>query len=257
MMKALKSKLAIGVIATGLVAGMGTAFAATDAGGQLQSWYSSATKATKALVAGDVYGYVESNKAKLVSDYNTINNTAVNDVKTAGTTETARVQGSINGQVTTYSNAIDSKNASIKGNMPGEYNNVVNEANNFNNGVVWGLGEAGKFDIKKDVNAQGTSSVKSLETAVGTTQTQAATTLTKKIEDTKAELNTLLAAERTAASQEIKDNLAAKIAAKLAELQTLADTLETANKKAITDKGASLETTGLAALESIVINGLK
>ncbi|NOU84314.1 hypothetical protein GC102_00730 [Paenibacillus sp. LMG 31460] len=257
MMKALKSKLAIGVIATGLVAGMGTAFAATDAGGQLQSWYSSASAITKGLIAGDVASYVAANKEKMVTDYKNINNSAVNDVKTAGTTETTRVQDSINGQLNTYTTAIDSKNTSIKGSMPGEYDRLVNGTNAINNGVIDGIGFVAKLDITKDVNDQGRTSVNNLTTAVGTTQTQAATALTTKIEATKTELNTLLAAERTAASQEIKDNLAAKIAAKLAELQTLADTLETANKKAITDKGASLETTGLAALETIVINGLK
>ncbi|MDQ0871942.1 hypothetical protein QFZ77_000601 [Paenibacillus sp. V4I3] len=257
MMKALKSKLAIGVIATGLVAGMGTAFAATDAGGQLQSWYSSASAITKGLIAGDVASYVAANKEKMVTDYKNINTTAVNDVKTAGTAETTRVQGSINGQLNTYTTAIDSKNTSIKGSMPGEYDNVVDTANFWNNLAVIGLGEVGKADIKKDVNDQGKTSINNLTTAVGTTQTQAATALTTKIEATKTELNTLLAAERTAASQEIKDNLAAKITAKLAELQALADSLEEANKKGINEKGVSLEAAGKTALENIVINGLK
>ncbi|GFZ81482.1 hypothetical protein GCM10008018_29020 [Paenibacillus marchantiophytorum] len=257
MMKALKSKLAIGVIATGLVAGMGTAFAATDAGGQLQSWYNTATSATKALVAGDVAGFVAANKDKLVSDYKAINNGAVNDVKTAGTTETGRVQGSINGQVTAYSTAIDAKNTAIKNGMAGEYDNVVSGANFVNNVAVEIAGKVGEADIKHDVNAQGASSLSSLNSAVATTQNQAATTLTAKIEATKAELNALLAAERTAASQEIKDNIAKKVADKLAELQTLADALEAANKKSISEKGVSLETTGKAALENIVLDGFK
>lgn len=256
-MKALKSKLAVGVIATGLVAGMGTAFAATDAGGQLQSWYNSATKVTKALVAGDVASFVASNNDKLVSDYKAINNGAVNDVKTAGTTETTQTQGAINGQVTTYSNAIDAKKGSIVAGMPGEYDKVVNEANTFNNGVIDGLGFAGKLDIIHDVNEQGKKSLNALESNVATTQTQAAATLTTKIETTKTELNNLLSQERTAASKEIKDNLTAKIAAKLAELQKLADDLEAANIKTITDKGDALEASGKTALENIVINGLK
>ncbi|OPH48064.1 hypothetical protein BC351_38965 [Paenibacillus ferrarius] len=256
-MKALKSKLAIGVIATGLVAGMGTAFAATDAGGQLQGWYNTATAATKALVAGDVAGFVAANKDKLVSDYKAINNTAVNNVKTAGTTETGRVQGAINGQVSAYSTAIDGKNTSIKNGMAGEYDKVVSDANSLNNKAVDVAGLIGAADIYSDVTAQGKSSLNSLNAAVATTQAQAATTLTAKIEATKAELNALLAAERTAASQEIKDNIAAKVAEKLADLQALANALEASNKKSISDKGVALETTGKAALENIVLDGFK
>ncbi|NOV01852.1 hypothetical protein [Paenibacillus planticolens] len=257
MMKALKSKLAIGVVATGLVAGMGTAFAATDAGGQLQSWYNNATKVTKALVAGDVASFVASNNEKLVSDYKAINNGAVNDVKTAASTESTQTQAAINGQAAAYSSAIDTKKGSIAANMPGEYDKVVNDTNNFNNGVIDGLGFAGKLDITHDVNEQGKKSLKALESDVATAQNQAAAALMTKIEDTKTQLNSLLNQERTAASQEIKDNLTAKIAAKLAELQKLADDLEAANIKTITDKGDALEASGKLALENIVLNGLK
>ncbi|MDD9270935.1 hypothetical protein ACFPES_28195 [Paenibacillus sp. GCM10023248] len=256
-MKALKSKLAIGVITTGLVAGMGTAFAATDAGGQLQSWYNSATKVTKALVAGDVASFVASNKDKLVEDYNTINKTAVNDVKTAGTTETTRANTGINNQLSSYSNQLDTTKGAIAGAMPAEYDKVVSDANKINNTAVEVLGALGKLDIAKDVNNQGKSSLKSVDTDVTATKSAAATALTSKIEATKADLNKLLADERTAASQEIKDNLTAKITAKLAELQKLADELEATNVKAITDKGASIETASKAELETIVLNGLK
>lgn len=64
--------------------------------------------------------------------------------------------------------------------MPGEYDKVVNEANTFNNGVIDGLGFAGKLDIIHDVNEQGKKSLNALESNVATTQTQAAATLTTK-----------------------------------------------------------------------------
>jgi hypothetical protein len=252
MMKALKSKLAIGVIATGLVAGMGTAFAATDAGAQLQNWYSSASTAAKFAIAGDFGSYYLGKTKALQDNVDSGIATAQVNIKNTGEAELTGVNNAINTQNSTYLGQITNKEASISGSIGAEYDGFVsttNKATNFSLGLI----EFGdNLKITSAVKKQEDLYNGNLDAGVKTTSDAATAALTKQIVDTKAALEALLATEKATATTEVKANLDTKISALQTKLSELTTQLQTAAQGKIANRADVLETKALTDLENIV-----
>ncbi|MFC3799108.1 hypothetical protein [Cohnella sp. GCM10012308] len=251
-MKRIKSKVAVGAIVVGMVASMGTAFAATDAGSQLQSWYSTASTAVKATVSGDFASYYSTQKTAHAATVNGIKTGAQEDIRDAGNAKTSSVQQSINGQVTQYTNQINSAQGAIASSMPGEYDAFVSTTNGTTNTGVAAIGTEDKKTLNNAIKNHKNTYLNRLDTNVTATKTQAVNTLNAKIASTKSELQALLAGEQTDATAEVKANLDSKLAALEAELTTLTEAGVSEAKTAIDTKGDQLLNDSLNDLDAIV-----
>lgn len=251
-MKRIKSKVAVGVVVAGMVASMGTAFAATDAGAQLKGWYSSASIVVKAAVAGDLANYSAGKALTHAATVGSIKSGAQQDIRDAGNAKTNSVKQAINAQATEYANQISGAQASIESSMPGEYDSFVSDTNTVTNAGVDVIGAADKKILADAVKNHKNTYLNRLETGATDTKTAAAQALNTQIANTKAKLNDLLAAEKSAATDEVKANLDSKIAALEAELRSLTDAGVTDAKQAINTKGDQLLSSSLGELDVIV-----
>ncbi|MDR6554223.1 hypothetical protein [Paenibacillus qinlingensis] len=253
-MKALKSKLAIGFVATGLVAGMGTAFAATDAGAQLQSWYTTASTAAKLAIAGD-FGTYYLNKTKALDDNvdSGLNAARVN-IKTTGEAELAGVNNAIGTQNSAYLNQITNKKTSISNSIGAEYDDVVNTTNAVTNGSLLAIGIADTIEITNGIKNHEAVYTNRLNDGVKITSDAAVAELSANIIKTKADLEALLATEKTNATAEVKANLDTKISALQTKLAELTTQLQTAAQGKIVARADVLEADALKKLDDIVKN---
>lgn len=253
MMKSVKSKIAVGVIATGLVAGMGTAFAAVSpAGSQLNTWYNNAYTTTINALNGDLGTYGEKRAKDLTTEYTKGKGEAVKAVQTTGTNETTRVNASVSTAAQEHVDAINAAETTISNNMAGQFDGVVKSNNDkIDQAAVQGK-KAVEGEIKKAVETQGTTSVNSLTTEANKTKDAAVTQLKAEIAATQDALNKALAAEKTQANKDIVEHLEAKIVELRGQLTTYTvGQINTQNTK-ITDKGAELEKAAKAALDELV-----
>lgn len=251
-MKALKSKLAIGVIATGLVAGMGTAFAATDAGSQLQNWYTTASTAAKLAITGDFGSYYLGKTKVLKDNVETGIASAQVNIKKTGEAELAGVNNAINTQNSTYLSQISNKQTSITGSIGAEYDGFVSTTNNVTNGSLLAIDIADSLKIANAVKNHEAVYNGRLDAGVKTTSDAATAALTKQILDTKTALEALLATEKTNATAEVKKNLDDNISALQTKLSELTTKLQTAAQGRIADRADVLEAKALSDLDSIV-----
>jgi len=252
----LKNKVAAGVVVVGMVASMGTVFAATNAGTQLQGWYTTASNAVKTAIAGDFASYYVDKTITHAAAVNDMKGQAQRDIRDAGRAQVASVNQSINNQVSEYNTQIDTAQADITSKMPAEYDTVVSTTNAITNTTIAGIGAVNKKDLTSAIKNHKDTYLNRLDTEVAANQTAAVKALNDKISAAKSQLNALLAAEQTEATNEIKTNLDNKIAALETELKTLTDNGVAAAKAEISAKGAVLLTNGLNELDAIV-KGIK
>ncbi|ANE46505.1 hypothetical protein SY83_09690 [Paenibacillus swuensis] len=253
-MKLFKSKVAVGVMAVSMAATIGTAYAAVNpnAGAQLQQWYTSASNATKAIIAGDFAAVYAGKKEELENSVEGLKNGARVSIAATGRAEVARVNTSVNGQLATYSGQIDTANGTITSGIAAEYDQLVAATNATTNGQVNAIGTVSKAGIASAIrNHEGVYSGRLSDAAAATT-TQAKSDLSAKIAATKAELNRLLALEKETATTEINSNLTTKIAELKAELVALTARLKKEAEDRILAQGAALEAAALNELATIV-----
>ncbi|MEK3884353.1 hypothetical protein [Paenibacillus sp. PL2-23] len=257
-MKKVKVKVAAGVVAVGMVASMGTVFAATDAGSQLQGWYLNASNTVKEIISGDFASYQAEKQADHKKAVEGITKNAREDVRDAGRAELASTNESINAQVEKYVGQINSKQAAITGAMPGEYNRFVSETNGTTNGEVAKTGAANETSINNAIRNHNNWYQGQLTTGVNENTATQKAVLEQEIASTQAELKALLAGEQTEATNEVKAHLDSKLAALQAQLQTLANKGVAQAEKDIKQKGDELLKASLSELDSIVdgIDGL-
>jgi hypothetical protein len=250
-----KGKVVAGVVTVGLLSGIGTAFANTDAGTQLQSWYNGQFNTAKQQSASAVYNYALGQKNSLMQEKENLKNAAVTNVATAGTDEVDRANGEINSALESHVDAVNTKEAAITTAMPGQFDSFVTSTNGTVNYYVGQEASKATNEITSAVNAQGVVSVDTVNTEVSTTKTNAVAALESEISAAKAELQRLVNEEKAAATQELKDNFDAQIVAVRGQIVDLIADLENANKEAIADKGAEIEAAAKAELDALV-NGI-
>ncbi|MBT2678657.1 hypothetical protein J7E38_06550 [Bacillus sp. ISL-35] len=255
VLKTVKGKVVAGVVTVGLLSGMGTAFANTDAGTQLQNWYSKQFNTAKQQSAIEVYNYARGQKNSLMQEKDNLKNAAVTNVATAGKNEVDRANGEINSALAGHVEAINTKEAAITAAMPGQFDQAVSSLNRTVNYYVGQEANSAKNEITTAVNAQGAESVGYVNTEVTETKTDAVAALEAEITAAKAELERLVGEEKAAATSELKANFDAQIVKVRGEITTLIEALEEANTKLIIEKGAEIEAAAKADLDALV-NGI-
>jgi hypothetical protein len=248
----MKKKLIVGVAAFGLVSGAGVAFAASDAGGELQSWYNAKFNTAKTDSRNAVIGYAVGQAGALTNEFNGLKNGAKADIAAAGTTEQGRASGEINTYKQSYIDAINTKETEIGAGMAAAFDSHVTSTTNEMNAIINGVAAAYKTQATNEINTQGTTSFNAVTTNVGLSKTEALAALTKEIADTKAALQALLNAEVTTASQELKNNFDTKVQAKRVELTNYINGLETAKILLIQGEGSRIEGEAKSEMDTLV-----
>ncbi|MFC4100694.1 hypothetical protein [Paenibacillus xanthanilyticus] len=251
-MKKMKGKVVAGVVAVGMVASMGTAFAATNAGTQMNSWYTKATGTVKSIITGEFGSYYSEQTASHNAAVNSSVDKARQDIRDAGNAELKRANNAVNAEVNAYVADIQGAQSAITTSMPAEYDNFVSTTNQTTDAGIDAIGEANKKFLNSAVKSHTGVYTGRLTTGVEATQEAAAAKLNGQISATKDALDKLLASEKSAATTEITENLQNELKALKEELAALQETGVTNAKTTITDLGAKLEQAAKDELSDIV-----
>ncbi|CAM4491492.1 hypothetical protein FHS16_005408 [Paenibacillus endophyticus] len=251
-MKMIKSKVVAGVVVVGMVASMGTVFAATNAGTQLQGWYTTATNVVKTTISGDFANYYATSKTAHADAVGNLKGQAQRDIRDAGNAEIKNVNKAINDQVSEYTTQINTVQDAITGSMPAEYDAFVGTTNASANAAIDTIGVSNKKELNAAIKNHKNTYLNRQDEEAAKTKSAAVDALNAEIAATKSDLNALLAGESTTATTEIQTNLNNKIAALQAELVILTDAGVAEAEAAIAAKGLTLKTDALNELDAIV-----
>lgn len=250
--KSLKTKIAAAVVAVSMLATGSLAFAYSDAGQELNSWYTMQFGKATAKVYGAVLTRLGLETISFGGWARNVKNTAVANVDAAGDTEAARAAGAITGKAAEYTGQLAAAEGNITAAMPGHFDAVVTDVNGIVNDGLDASQGAAQGVIDRAVNAQGTTSVGQVTTAATAAETQAIADLQAAINGAKSRLAALIEQEKNTAKGEALANLQAKIAEIKSEIQAATDALVQLKIAAITTEGATIEARAKAAMASIV-----
>ncbi|MHA6481790.1 hypothetical protein ACX1C1_07780 [Paenibacillus sp. strain BS8-2] len=252
-MKSTKTKVVAGVIAVGMVASMGTAFAATDAGGQLTNWYNAASTSIKGIITGEFTAYSDDAKADHKNTVDGIIKQSRENIRDLGIAEKNDVNAQINAQVTTYTTQISNAQSSIQSNIGSEFDTFVGIENGKTSDAVNAIGLQNQKDLGNAIrNHQNWYADTYLVNETNITHAAAKTTLETAISTAKGALNDSLATEQGIAATELQNHLDGAISSLQGQLNDQAADGVAAAKVVIEAKGEALLETSLSALDAIV-----
>ncbi len=252
-MKSLKSKVAVGVLATGLIAGMGSVFAATDISGQFQSWYkTNFTNTVTVPVTANAAVELKNQLSGYATEFTTLtassNQAIVSDQKAQSNTSMT----TINSKKNDYVNQVTNAKNDIKNNQIGrDTQNLIGGLNFVGNIAVKGAEVAGQLSLNSDLDAQGKESVKQVKKDVAAYQASSTGDLASKIQAAKDELKILIDQSAATADAEVRKNLEQKIAELRKTLSDYAAKQVTENKALVKAAADTDTAAALKALEDV------
>jgi hypothetical protein len=201
--KGLKNKLLIGAVAVGIISGSGIAFANTDAGQQLRTWYEGQFGQTVQNVEAEVQAYGESKLPELQEEYEQLKVEAGIDIDLARELETGQsLEEVINAKVS-HLESLSAEEQAILENIGAEFYNVFLDGyfeiqrvqeeglEYATNDLTTFTGETGAqaiADMTTDINTARDEAVDELEAAIRQAQESLAAELTNQEEITARNL---------------------------------------------------------------------
>ena len=254
MLKTVKSKVIAGTTAVLLLTGGGVAFGASDAGTNLQHWYSVKFLQSSAKVTKDTYDYADSKKEGLINEYAGIKADAGNAIDTKKSDESAAKTTAINDAKKEHIDALNKKKREIEFYMSGQFKAIELAAK----GVIEVTGkEARNYafnDLTSFTGEKGKAAKSALEADLAAVQAKAITDLETAIDNAKNSLQSQLDSNTAASTEKIKGMIDNKINQLRGEITKKKDELVAAQTKIISDRAAELEAEAKAALDAVVGN---
>lgn len=256
MLKTIKGKVIAGTVSVVLLSSAGAAFAASNAGANLQNWYNGKLFASSLSVASQTASYGNAEKGKFETEYAGMKTAATTSINTKADTMETSTNNSVKATADAYIDDVTSKKAEISSKMADQFNflsttaqiginlagaKALRDANDDLSQYTSAAGTAATTQMTNDINAATATAKQQLQDAINTAKNQLQAELDAETSDTVKDIN-------------------AKIDAKIVELRTkitkIKDDFVLAQEQSIANAAAALETQAKADLDAIV-NGIK
>ncbi|PGS52645.1 hypothetical protein [Bacillus sp. AFS041924] len=235
-MKKVKSKVVIGIVSAGLVISGGIAFASTNAGELLTNWANGKTTDAKSELSTSYKSNYDSSVADMKTNVNNYKVDAANNIELVGEAQTKfanqQISAALNEHLTAISDALAALNMSI----PADFANYTSTTNDKTTSDLNALADTLNSSFNAQLSAVAKGADSKLQSNLNSSRTTAVNTLTQKIQDAKAEINTLISTQASDSEKVVLEHLSSEInrietslkaeinAQKEAAIKTLEDT---------------------------------
>jgi hypothetical protein len=254
MNKSLKTKVLSGAVAIGLLSGVGVAFASTDAGTNLQSWYNGQFGKSAQSIQTQVTNYAVGKVPALTKEYNGLKTDATNSINGTKTTESTNASNAINNAKDEHLDALAAQKQAIQDHLQSQFDGIQQAAHTIIGQVGVQAQNYAFNDLTKLTGNTGSTALTGLTTELNSTSDQALADLQAAIAAAKSDLQTQL--DNATASR--VENIKGIIDAKIAELRTTItdkkNDLVAAQQALITAKAQELQNKAVADLDAAVAN---
>lgn len=254
-MKSLKGKIATGVVAVGLLSGVGMVFADTDAGTALQNWYNGQFGTATQKVTNDTGVHAAGVLRDGVNKYNGFVTAATNSINGTKDTAIQTASGEITNAEAIHAAALDRQKQFILANIDSQFAAIWNKAQtDIDSAGVEALKYANR-DLKTKTDKLGSDALDQVNTDVTAAKEKAKADLVQAIQDAKDAITLKLNTDRDATIQSINDYMDAKETAILDLIEKEKDRLVGIQKDLINAKATEIENAAKNDLQNIV-NGI-
>ena len=252
MLKTIKGKVIAGTVSLALLSSAGVAFANSDAGANLKTWYDVQFGVAKSDIRTDVGSYVGENVQGWATEYVGLRAAAGTSIDNDRIAANELASNNIDTRTQEHINSINATQTEIEGYITRQFRTLYTEAN----GVINQAGDLAlsyaNDDLTDFTGDEGDAARDSLTETLGAKQTQAVEELRQAISDAQTELQAQLDSKEARTTQVIKDAIDAKIVELRGTITAKRDELVAAQKLLIDDKALELENAAKDALQDVV-----
>ncbi|SET17462.1 hypothetical protein SAMN05421676_103127 [Salinibacillus kushneri] len=193
-LKSLKGKIIVGTVAIGIMSSAGLAFANTDAGERLQSWYEGAFGETTESVESQVTAYGESLIPGLEDEYNGMKEEATTDINDTRDSEIGNAESAIESAKESHlENLNGTKEEILAGMQQKFYQEVFLESYFDIQDLAEQAQEYATNDLTAHTGSKGEEALNKVTEDLNTAKEEAVSDLEEAIENAKAEIEAGLA----------------------------------------------------------------
>lgn len=247
-----KKKTAAAVLAVTIFGGTGVIFASTDAGSQLQSWFSNRVNESANFIRTSLSGHRDKQKEALKNQVNTSNPSQ--QIADARNAEQTTALNNIDSTKNEYIRQLDTQKQQLSQNINNQFDAVRNEVNNLTNQWIADAYNQADGLARQTISDKTSNEQGNLKNAIDAKSQEAQVELQNKINTAKNELTALLNSKQGEVEQSLKAEIDRQIEQKKKDLINLINQLVANSKADLHNKAVEQENQAKASLESIVAN---
>lgn len=254
MMKTIKGKVITGAAVFAVLTGGAAAFASTDAGANLKSWYDGQFNKSATNVVENSVDYASDQVPGLAKEYNGLKKDATRSINNTKNSEIDDANSEINDTKDQYIAALNGSKEEINKYLKSQFDGIVQNAHTTI-GVVGGQAyDYAETELSGLTLKNGNSALADLEAKLKKSNEDAVAELELAIANAKSELQAELDSQEGASTQRIKDAIDAKIWELRGKITERKDVLVSEQQTLIVEKSQKLEDDAKAALDTVVSN---
>jgi hypothetical protein len=251
-MKSVKTKVLTGVVAVGLLSGVGAAFANTDAGTNLQNWYNGKFGQAAASIQNQTAGYALGKVPALTQEYNGLKTAATNSINFSKDTASAIANSGITNANKEHLDALAGQKQAIQDHLQSQFDGIQQAADTIIGQVGLQAIDLANRDLTKHTGDAGTAALDQLTTDLNATSEQAVKDLQAAIDAAKLDLQSQLNAATSSRVENIKNIIDRKIEELRTTITAKRNELVGIQLGLITKKAQELEAQAKADLTAVV-----